>query len=462
MSSEHQQHLHRIQPLNGTNYITWSKEMKALFHSKGLWRLVDGKETCLTIAGTEQTALDIKQDKVAGKLMLKIAPNQRVHIWANQDDSTKAWDALKAVFVQQKASSCFVTYDEFFSIRKCPEESLPALAAQVEDAMLKIKDLHSLTFDMNTLDAELTCMAMIHFLEPKYSNFVSSLALLTDLNKDNVKAAFQTEEINHHPYLNAVPIPTIDSAWSTLLPGCNCPKNAPCEFCENPGHCQYKYYSLQRAKKYYKLNKGKDRKDEKAQAATASSTGSEDIVKHAGNASLCATPSDPFLPLMLNADHDWNTDSGTTAHMMPHCHWLYNYIPECIAIKLTDNTIVYLAGVGTVVFNPVIDGRRGQAVKFLNVLHVPGLWNNLLTVLYLTYHSSFIVHINATHMTFSCSSGPPLFVASINSHNVVFLNGTTKPVIKYAHPATTITLNLVLWHCRFAHHHITDIRHLSK
>ena len=140
--------------------------------------------------------------------------------------------------------------------------------------MLKIKDLRSLTFDMNTLDAELTCMAMTRSLGPDYSNFMSLLALLTDLDKVKVKATFQTEEINHCPRLDALPIPTTDSALTTLLSECNYPKNMPCKFCDKPGHCQCKCYSLQQAKKYYKSNKSKNRKDEKAQAATASPTGS--------------------------------------------------------------------------------------------------------------------------------------------------------------------------------------------
>ena len=103
--------------------------------------------------------------------------------------------------------------------------------------MLKIKDLHSSTFDMNTLDAELTCMAMICSLGPEYSNFVSSLALLTNLDKIKVKAAFQTEEINCCPHSDALPISTTDSALSTSSSGRNCPKNAPCEFCDKPRHC---------------------------------------------------------------------------------------------------------------------------------------------------------------------------------------------------------------------------------
>ena len=102
------------------------------------------------------------------------------------------------------------------------------------NTMLKIKDLRSSIFNMKTLDAKLTCMAMIHSLGPEYSNFMSSLALLTDLDKVKVKAAFPTEEINHHPCLDTLPIPATDSALSTSLSGCNCPKNAPCKFCEKP------------------------------------------------------------------------------------------------------------------------------------------------------------------------------------------------------------------------------------
>ena len=96
---------------------------------------------------------------------------------------------------------------------------------------------------------------------------------------------------------------------------------------------------------------------EKAQAATAYPIGFEDIIECIGNVSLCSPPSDPFLPLVLNADHDWNADSGATSHMTPHYHWLCNYTLKHITIKLANNTIVCSAEVGFVVFNPVIDRK---------------------------------------------------------------------------------------------------------
>ena len=138
------------------------------------------------------------------------------------------------------------------------------------------------------------------------------------------------------------------------------------------------------------------------------------------------------------------------------------YTPKRVPIKLADNTVVYSAGVGFVVFHPNLEGKRGRAVEFSNILHVPHLRNNLLTVLYLTRHSSFVVQINATHMSLAQSSGPPLFVAPINDHNAAFLDGVTEPITEFANPATTLPLDLLLWHQRLAHHNLTDVKVLIE
>jgi len=79
--------------------------------------------------------------------------------------------------------------------------------------------------------------------------------------------------------------------------------------------------------------------------------------------------------------------------------------------------------VGTVVFSPVINGKTVRSVKFTRVLHVPDLWNNLLSVLYLTRNIGFIVHITASQMSFERPTGTPLFIASISNNNATCLDG---------------------------------------
>ena len=88
--------------------------------------------------------------------------------------------------------------------------------------------------------------------------------------------------------------------------------------------------------------------------------------------------SDPLYPLQLDACVDWNADTCATSHMTPHCHWLHNYVPKRVPIKLADNKTVYFAGEGIVYFNPIIDGKAARTFGFTRVLHVPDLRNNLL------------------------------------------------------------------------------------
>ena len=93
-----------------------------------------------------------------------------------------------------------------------------------------------------------------------------------------------------------------------------------------------------------------------------------------------------------SSNQNWLADTGATSHMTPHRHWVHNYTPLRIPIRLADNRVIYSSGVGTVVFNPVIDGKRLQTLEFTKVLHVPEL-EKLRT---LSFHASASSH-------FSCS-----------------------------------------------------------
>jgi hypothetical protein len=144
--------------------------------------------------------------------------------------------------------------------------------------------------------------------------------------------------------------------------------------------------------------------------------------------------------LQLDACVDWNADTGATSHMTPHRHWLRNYVPKQIPIKLADNNIIYSTGEGTVVFNPIVNGKQVRPVEFSRVLTVT---------------------INATKMSFERPTGSPLFAASISDSNSAFLNGQTVPIAEYASAATTLPLDLELWHRRLAHHHLAGVRTLT-
>jgi hypothetical protein len=143
------------------------------------------------------------------------------------------------------------------------------------------------------------------------------------------------------------------------------------------------------------------RKPRNAKKQTANSVNNEpegsNIVESAGNASYNHIS---LFPLQIDANFDWNADSGATSHMTPHSHWIRNYTPFRTPIRLANHQIVYSAGVGSVVFVPMIRGKTMRAVEFTRVLHVPELRTNLLSILYLTHHKQFTVNINSHEISF--------------------------------------------------------------
>ena len=157
-------------------------------------------------------------------------------------------------------------------------------------------------------------------------------------------------------------------------------------------------------------------------------------MEFAGHASLSSSsydPSDPLTPLKLDAEVDWNADSGATSHMTPHRHWFHQYKPFRTPICLADKKVVYSAGIGTIIFEPVINGVQMPAIEFTRVLHVPDLRTNLFSILYLTRVKSFIVLIDSSTIHFQLN-GQTLFTACINPNNAVYLQGTTRCISEYA------------------------------
>jgi hypothetical protein len=318
-----------------------------------------------------------------------------MHIDAVQDDPVKIWTTLASIHLQQCPGARFNAWDNFFSIRKQPDESLSTLIARIEDGMSKINELHPVDpkkpYTITDLDAELICMTMVRSLGEEYSHFASSLMLLKSLDKSELQAVFLAEESQRRRHPEG---PRGDAALFTVSTTCHCHPGVTCYFCEQPGHCTHKCQALKQAKTNAKANASRSgqgrcpRNANKASetsvspaippAPSTSSTSSpgtftashntqqtshsvQSVREFAGNARLRSfDPSHPLCPLQLDADADWNPDTGATSHITPHRHWLRNYAPRGVPIKLADNNIVYSAGVATVVFSPVVDGKTAS------------------------------------------------------------------------------------------------------
>lgn len=146
--------------------------------------------------------------------------------------------------------------------------------------------------------------------------------------------------------------------------------------------------------------------------------------------------------------------------MTPHRQWLRNYRPLKVPIQLANNEIVYSSGVGSVLFEPVVEGKPSRSVLFSRVLHVPSLQNNLLSVFHLTSHHGYVANIAQGRMNFHLNN-TLLFQATVR-RGVGYLNGRTIPNPEYANFSSTPRLDIHLLHRRLAHVGEGRLRRLIK
>lgn len=147
--------------------------------------------------------------------------------------------------------------------------------------------------------------------------------------------------------------------------------------------------------------------------------------------------------------------------MTPHHQFLRDYKPHGVPIYLADNKVVYSAGIGSFVFMPVVNGCNLQHVEFTEVLHVPDLKNNPLSVLFLTRHRGYTVNITDKAMHF-IRGGKESFIALINPSSIAFLAGITQcppqQGLASLAPSSTVPLSFSLWHQRFGHHNWDTVK----
>ncbi|KZP08250.1 hypothetical protein FIBSPDRAFT_684954, partial [Athelia psychrophila] len=74
-------------------------------------------------------------------------------------------------------------------------------------------------------------------------------------------------------------------------------------------------------------------------------------------------------------------DTGCTTHMTPHRHWLSNYSVHHVPVYWHDKSVLSSSGIGTCLFNPIINGKPSQQLTFIEVLHIPELEDNLFSIL---------------------------------------------------------------------------------
>jgi hypothetical protein len=153
--------------LEEANYPTWCPAMEARLRQFGVFCIVTGKtqeplppsliqptqdaqghneplpQAALILNGQmtleyqkQLSAYHEREEKAAGDILAHLSRSQQMHIKDKGSDAKGISDTLKLVHVQQVPGMRFSAYNKLFSVAKGTDESLPAVASRVEDALV--------------------------------------------------------------------------------------------------------------------------------------------------------------------------------------------------------------------------------------------------------------------------------------------------------------------------------------
>jgi hypothetical protein len=285
-------------------------------------------------------------------------------------------------------------------VRQESSEAVPEFIARAREALRFLQSTRPLStpvptpapgatplYSLADSDRELLISVLLH--GTRYSALTTSLLAQSELTVQQVEDALKNEEAHRVGAAAAAAFAAnvAPSGSQTAAPA----SSLVCAFCGRNGHAVERCFKFADSSKKAKeevqqsASNSKNRRSNRKGKANATQE-AQTPTESAGAASVRPSSSPSSLP------DAWNADTGATSHMTPRREWFKSYAPSSVPIRVANGQVIYAAGVGTVEFAPVKDGRRLRSVLLSNVLHVPELNQNLLSVLTLTHRMQVTIY----------------------------------------------------------------------
>ncbi|UYV81944.1 hypothetical protein LAZ67_21000209 [Cordylochernes scorpioides] len=415
-----------LEKLNDQNYRSWKYNTKMMLIERELWKYVTEPTPD---EEASRTIFNMKQEKALAMIALTISPSQQIHIM-DCTTAREAWDTLEQVYEPKSRSRILQLKKQFISIRfeeetmtnylgrlKICSDHLREAGAEMQDQDLAYSMLAGLpesydgiimTFS-NVEDKEFTSSKVKHVLLAEYER-----RMARRVNNTNEALQFGT----------------------TTRKEDKKKKNFTCYKCGKEGHI---------ARSCRGKAKTPAPNFQPPRCSTHEIAGSEMLT-----ALSCAIP-----------DNSWVIDSGATHHVCNKREWFTNFQGITSDPILTASGTTRAEGCGDIKFKAYV-GKHHVDLKLCNVLYVPNVRRNLLSVSSMENNGKIVNFANRRAQVFD-SENRIVAIAHDENGLYVMKGRVILPNAElFNSQKSSQKQTLELWHQRFCHVNNDAIERMAK
>lgn len=408
-----------IDPLDKDNYDTWAIQAEAVLVKSKLWKYVS------TPLDEKADPTEIEADKQAkAELILIIAPSQLKEV-KKCNTAKDLWDKLKQIHAS-KGPARKATLLKQLILTKLESNDVRTHLNKFMDTVDKLADMDV------TINEDLLSIMMLYSLSSEYENFrvaIESRDILPKPEELKIKIIEESDARHHKDNYEPGQQQQEENALF-----------ATCKICKRTGRRIFQKKTHKVCSDCWKKNIDKKKSNTNKNADSH-------------YAEEC------FLSSTRNNQDDWVLDSGCTSHMSHHHEHFKNM--KTVSRKLnfaSENHSTEILGEGRITFS---DQQQRRRIHLENVLYVPSLSTNLLSVSKMTSHGATVSFDN-DHALVRNKAGDLVLSAEKSSNGLYYVR---KPNIEQSFAATPTTSSIntkggsiLDWHRKLGHMNYKDLQ----